>query len=288
MEIKSISTGAVNEVWDELLYDLLGQKPNVSPRGMAVREYQNVHILMHSPRSNILIHPMRRPSYRFMLAEFLWIWFGHNDVKTISRYNSHISQFSDNGIDFNGSYGVPVTQQWRRVLSLLLKDPDTRQAVIQIYKTPAGPTKDVPCTLSLQFLIRDNSLQLIVNMRSSDVWLGLPYDIFNFTMLQNVMAAQLRLRIGEFALNLGSSHLYERNVSAANKVIEAGPSTSLRSPAFRERPPLWLDSVLQNKITKAFNASLLNMSSPWYHYSNVLRATTNAYALTYLKDAANA
>ena len=50
--------------------------------------------------------------------------------------------------------------------------------------------KDIPCTVSLQFLIRENKLHLFVNMRSNDVFLGLPHDIFCFTMIQEIIANQ--------------------------------------------------------------------------------------------------
>jgi hypothetical protein len=80
----------------------------------------------------------------------------------------------------------------------LLKDHDSRRALVlinrandQIYAVDHG-SKDVPCTLSLQFFVRDNKLHLHAHMRSNDVFWGLTYDLFSFTMLQEVMMLELR------------------------------------------------------------------------------------------------
>jgi hypothetical protein len=80
-------------------------------------------------------------------------------------------------------------------------------------------TKDVPCTLSMQYTIRNGALEAGVCMRSSDAWLGLPYDLFNFCMLQRAVAGELKVRPGSLTLFIGSSHLYERNLEAAARII---------------------------------------------------------------------
>ena len=68
----------------------------------------------------------------------------------------------------------------------------------------------------MQFLIRQDTIHAVVNMRSSDLWLGLPYDVFNFTMLAVVVAKELQVPyLGEIVYNVGSSHIYEDNAKDA-------------------------------------------------------------------------
>jgi thymidylate synthase len=62
-------------------------------------------------------------------------------------------------------------------------------------------------------------------MRSSDIWLGVPYDVFNFTMLTGYLMLLLRekgldnLELGYLYLNAGSRHLYENNFESAIDVL---------------------------------------------------------------------
>jgi thymidylate synthase len=263
-------------LWQDLVRELF-EAPESSPRGMKVREMTNVNIVIEHARHNVLVHPVRRLSYKFMVAEWLWIWFGREDVATIEQYNPHIAQFSDNGVDFNGSYGPPIERQWPYVRKLLEDDPDSRQAIISIYRQPQGPTKDVPCTISLQFLIRSGELHTIATMRSSDVWLGLPYDTFNFSMFGNILAAQLGVSQGSLSFNLGSSHLYERDFEKAEAIC--GDVDTIQSPILNGAPPPWLEHVLVTRKSLGMNDWL------WGRYARVLIAKTNKDALAVLDKA---
>lgn len=278
----NISFNNFSDIWLALLQRLHDSPTSVAPREQQTREIVNVHLTLTDAIENVLIHPQRNLSYRFMVAEWLWIWFGRNDVASISQYNRHIAAFSDNGIDFNGSYGVPIKEQWPRVIETLQRDPSSRQAIIQIYRPPTGPTKDVPCTIALQFLIRNRELHVIATMRSSDVWLGLPYDVFNFSMLGNIMAAQLASRLGSLSLNLGSSHLYERNVEVARNVLNHWvDGYTRRSPRLKSAPPVWLEGILERPPSMS-DMTIVTPEAPdpmWVQYATALCAFSSAEAL---------
>jgi thymidylate synthase len=121
---------------------------------------------------------------------------------------------------------VKGISQWEATQKLLAKDKDTRQAIMNIH-LPADRhdgNKDVPCTLTLHFFIREDQLHLIVNMRSNDVILGFTNDVFQFTMLQEAMAVSLRevypkLDVGMYFHNAGSMHIYDRHFEMAGKII---------------------------------------------------------------------
>jgi len=266
-----IQTVTFGEAWSHLLESLYNEGTVLAPRGIYSRELTDVTLRFIDPYENILVNGIRRPSYRFMVAEWLWIWFGREDVASISKYNPHISQFSNDGVSFDGAYGPMVRKQWLRVLHLLRKDSSTRQAVIQIYRPQSLESRDVPCTLSLQFLLRYGKLHTIANMRSSDIWLGLPYDAFNFTMLANILAAQLGVELGPLTFHLGSSHLYEVNGEHARQVINDKVET-IRSPQLPSVPPAGLEEVLTTRESKTFDR-------PWSMYNAVLVSPTNADAL---------
>lgn len=182
----------------------------------------------------------RKMGYRFMCAEALWILEGRNDL-SIAHYVQAIKNFSDDGHRFQGAYGPKVTEQLRYVCDVIAADWDTRQAIISIWREQPRPSKDIPCTLTLQFIVRNNSnnypmIHCIANMRSSDLWLGWVYDVFNFTMITAWVATRIRemtgtiLAMGNLYLNAGSQHIYDINIPAASECLNRGESTGHYDP----------------------------------------------------------
>lgn len=222
----------MNAVWLDQLGDIMSGGDTVSPRGMETRErgHSTVCVDMRQP---VLTVPERKLNYQFMAAEAYWILTGDKTVEGIAPWNKHISQFSDNGTDFAGAYGPRIYTQLDYVIGKLREDPDTRQAGLTIWQPNPQPSKDIPCTVAIWFQIRGEGrirdLNVSVFMRSSDVWLGLPYDVFNFSMLGYLVASQLNATSKDsmivlpnfLSLTAASSHLYAKNFEAAADVLRA-------------------------------------------------------------------
>lgn len=207
-----MSARSANEVWLDLLSRVYSSQTSSSPRGLLTKELLGSQTTIDMTRP-IVTYLRRKLGYRFAVAEASWIIDGRNDVASISPYSKDISKFSDDGRYFSGAYGVKVVDQLRYVCDSLVADSDTRQAVINIWRENPRPSKDIPCTLSLQFLIRSGRLNCVATMRSSDVWLGIVYDWINFSMLSTYILLMLRERtpgtlLGNLILTAGSQHLY--------------------------------------------------------------------------------
>ena len=112
--------------------------------------------------------------------------------------------------------------QWQALINTLKRDLDSRQAVLSIHEPRdiAACSKDIPCTCVIQFLVRDNKLNCIVYMRSNDLYLGLPYDVFSFTMLQELLAKQLNVGLGSYRHCVGSLHVYKRHYEKIKRCSE--------------------------------------------------------------------
>lgn len=226
-----------NLAYINLLRHLLLQNPTVSPRGMQIREllaFQSI-VDMANPMVTLA---KRKVSEKFRYGEASWILSGDNRVSSIGPYNGIIAGFSDDGERFFGAYGPKVVDQISYVCQKIVQDQDTRQAVINIWRENPGLTKDVPCTLSLQFLVRGGLVNCVATMRSSDAWLGWVYDVFNFSMVswlvclhvRSMTKGAVRLLPGTLILTAGSQHLYERNVEDAKGVLEDGTLVNLKVP----------------------------------------------------------
>ena len=212
-------------VWYEILEQLVRDGEPSHPRGMAIKELMHYSATIDL-RYPVIVSPTRDLSYKFMAAEAAWILSGDDQVATIAPYNKRIANYSDDGVKFFGAYGPSFIGQISYVVEALVKDPDTRQAVMTIWRPNPPATKDVPCTVAVQFYIRKGKLHCIDTMRSSDVWLGWVYDVFNFAMMTYWVRKRLKaaynidVELGTLTIQAGSQHLYEENQEKALQVLQ--------------------------------------------------------------------
>ena len=223
---KTLTATDVTAAWDAwytLLYaDYKETKKTEKSRDGAVASEvigAVTHIL--DPTRNIVQSKIRKMPIRYAMGEFLWYLSGNNSLKEIQKYAPKSwNRMSDDGLTVNSNYGHKIFRfygfdQWEYVKELLVKDPNTRQAIIHIKEprdTIENPTKDLPCTISLQFLQREGKLNLITYMRSNDIWMGFPYDVFNFCNFLVLMSMEIELEVGTYTHIAGSLHLYERDI----------------------------------------------------------------------------
>jgi len=226
--------------WLSTLDNLLSAAP-IEVRGNKTFEMIG-HSLQFTMESALLGATDRDIDLNFAFREAWWILSGRNDLRSLIKHAPSYGQYSDDGIRLSGAYGPKISDQLTYVLETLAKDPASRQAVINIWRERPGFSKDIPCTLSVQFLIRDGYIHTIVTMRSSDIWLGLPYDVFTFTMLTIQVALELfqavgkKYELGYMFHNAGSRHLYNKNLVRAVKLLAnmrlSTPPTIQMGPMF--------------------------------------------------------
>ena len=171
----------------------------------------------------------RQMSASYACGELAWYLSGDSRTAAIEHYAPSYKQFTFTNSDLEryapGAYG-PTIRFVDDIVWELTKYPDSRRAVVSMWETSRDTPSDLtnpdkPCTLSLQFLIRDGALHLIVSMRSNDAWLGMPYDMFCFMAIQRLAADLLDVRSGTYVHNVGSLHLYEKDFEKAEQRVAA-------------------------------------------------------------------
>jgi thymidylate synthase len=184
------------------------------------REVLNACFELTNPRSRFIYHPERKFNVAFNIAEMFSHISGINSVEYFKFWNSNYSQFSDNGINFHGNYGERLKNYLPLLIDKLKNDKGTRQAVLNIYNSNdmCFETKDTPCTLVLDFKIRNNKLNLTVVMRSNDLIWGLMYDLPAFTMIQEIIANSVNVGLGSYTHFATSLHVYERHWGLLDKM----------------------------------------------------------------------
>ena len=220
----------INLQYKRKLWDVYNRPDFIcKPRGLKITEKLNDSwiIDMDDP---IITTPERKLSYSFMFGEAAWMLEGKNDVESVSKYVDGVKRFSDDGITFFGAYGPKIITQTFYVIDTLLKDNDSRQAVLNIWRENPRSSKDIPCTLSLQFILRKASdelwLHTVATMRSNDAWLGTPYDTFNFSAISFYTVCWLnyfglKCKLGSLNIQAGSRHIYETDFKKLETVLES-------------------------------------------------------------------
>lgn len=200
--------------------DLLGQK-----------------VVLKDPRARISATATRGMLIS-ALAEFCWYMSGSADLDFIRFYLKDYPPKDATGslkeaygprLIGTGEFGYDI-DQISRVIEKLRKKPDTRRAAITILESSdlEPSQKEAPCTVGLQFIRRRERLHLVAMMRSNDAYLGFPHDVFCFTMIQELVARSLGIKVGDYHHFATSLHLYENDQDSVAAYLGEG----FQSPVF--------------------------------------------------------
>lgn len=182
------------------------------------------HSVLTDTRYPLVLSETRAMSLRYLVAELRWYIKGEDTWESFeTNAGKNIwKSLSDDGVHINSNYRHKVQyaygfNQLDYCIKLLKEDQFTRQAVIHIEppSNPETPSKDTCCTVMLQFAYNylSDGLDVIVYMRSSDIWKGIVYDLPFFTLLQHICAAKAGLDRGDLHFIAGNVHLYTNDVT---------------------------------------------------------------------------
>ena len=158
----------------------------------------------------------------FAIAEVVWIVTGRKDLAFLQAWNRRLPKYVGSGPSLHGAYGFRLRRhfgvdQLVRVYEVLKCNPDSRQAVLQIWDPridlphPDGSPEDmdIPCNVFSILKLRQGKLEWLQIMRSNDLFLGTPHNFVQFTSLQEIVAGWLGVDCGPYHQVCDSLHLYE-------------------------------------------------------------------------------
>lgn len=218
-----------------------------APRGKKIREIVSMTSVLKNPLDCLITIKERKLNYQFAIIEkFEYLWGKHDPERLIS-YNSNLKSYAGQYKYFDGNYAQRFNFWIEHIYNILKSDNDSRQAVISIYDTTARhQSADIPCTLSLQFFIRENKLHLITTMRSNDLLWGFPYDVNAFCFIQEVMAYWLGISVGIYTHQVGSAHIYlepAKNYEQLLSCVDSKETIKIENPKWNlsyEETKEWL------------------------------------------------
>ena len=162
-------------------------------------------------------------NYDYVMREIQWYESQSLNVNDIPGGAPAIwNQVSDPDGWINSNYGWCIFspdngEQYHNALEELKRNPDSRRATM-IYTRPSmwsdynkNGMSDFMCTNAVQYLIRNNKLHSVVQMRSNDVVYGYKNDYAWQQTVLGKLSTDLGIEIGDIHWNVGSLHVYERH-----------------------------------------------------------------------------
>lgn len=226
MDSNNIFKGqSANEVWLKAYRQLndISDTPQESRIGLN-HEILHAFISIKDPRQRWVT--ARKPAYNiaFAIAEIVWIMNGRKDSKFLNFWNSKLPEYAGKGPEYHGAYGHRLREnygfdQLEKAYYALKNNPKSRQVVLQIWdpnrdfpdEEGGAVSSDIPCNIVSLLKVREGKLEWQQIMRSNDIILGLPYNLIQFTTLQEIMAGWLELEVGTYNHLSDSLHLYLEN-----------------------------------------------------------------------------
>jgi thymidylate synthase len=178
----------------------------------------------------------KKMPFKIMANELLWFVSGSSNIKVLQDNKIHYwDDFADKDLNLGPVYGV----QWRH-----WKDPNTggeidqlAWAIEQIKTNPNSKAIIVsawnpadleemrlpPCHTMFQFDVTKGKLRMQLYQRSSDVFLGLPFNIAQYALLLQMVAKITNLEARELVVSIGNAHLYKNQIDQAKEQLVRKP-----------------------------------------------------------------
>ncbi len=251
--ITSINAVSANDAYYQIIA-MFRRKEITEVKGRqqgAIHELEKVAIELKNPRKCLVSFPFRNISRKYCAGEFALFMGEETNVEAYEFYSKKWRELDVDGT-VSSAYGERIFSDKRDptgvsrfdyALQQLIENKESKNAVVMMRDwTDNRPThqKDRCCTLSISFMIRENKLNMIVHMRSSDLWFGLPYDLFWYSAVMQRMLWLFNNKVGA-SVELGtythfcnSLHVYEAQWS---RVINADLPT---------REGSWVEPMVTN------------------------------------------
>lgn len=175
---------------------------------------------------------LRKLRPRTAAAEIAWFMKGTQDVTWLEERDCRIwSAFAKNG-QVENAYGYRWRKHFGRdqigdAVKTLQKNPTCRQVYIGAWDPGADglgqKATNFPCPVGFSISITDMKLHCTMMLRSSDVFVGLPYDVMGQAMLMAILANWIdprgRITLGTLSVVLAHAHLYDKHWEMAKQCI---------------------------------------------------------------------
>ncbi|MNN25713.1 Thymidylate synthase [compost metagenome] len=186
--------------------------------------------------------------FKSIVNELIWFLGGDTNVRWLNENGVKIwNEWATEEGDLGPVYGKQWTawptkdggtiNQIDYVVNALKTNPNSRRILFHGWNVEYLPDEKVspqenarqgkmalpPCHLLYQFYVVDNKLSAHLFIRSSDSFLGLPYNTASLACLTHMLAQQCDLDVGEIVISLSDVHIYSNHMEQVKTQIARAP-----------------------------------------------------------------
>jgi thymidylate synthase len=170
-----------------------------------------------------------------IIHELLWFISGDTNIRYLNENGVRIwNEWADK----DGNLGPVYGYQWRswttsggrkidqlqNVVNSIKQSPDSRRHIVSVWNVGEIDKMALPpCHLMFQFYVAQGKLSCQLYQRSCDIFIGVPFNIASYALL-NLMVAQVTgLEPGEFIHTLGDAHIYLNHIEQVRLQLTREP-----------------------------------------------------------------
>ena len=198
-----------------------------SRNGIVCEAHTPVTTVYKKPWERVCLIKERDANPFFHFIEGLWMLDGRSDLEPLTYFVKSMADFSDDGKTLWGAYGWRWKSYFHKdqlaiLIDMLKQNPYERRAVLQMWDPKDDlaracnkkiERKDVPCNTNIYFKIRDGKLCMTVCNRSNDMlWGAYGANVVHMSMLQEYMAHNIGVPMGDYTQISDSFHIYQNDV----------------------------------------------------------------------------
>lgn len=188
----------------------------------------------------------KKMPFKILLHELFWFISGSSDVDYLHEHNIHYWDgfLHEGSNDLGRVYGVQW-RHWKRpdgsefdqlnwAINEIKNNPHSKAILVSAWNAGElgdkrwnpndyGDMRLPPCHTMFQFDVTKGKLRMQLYQRSSDVFLGLPFNIAQYAMLLKMVAHLTGLEARELIISIGNAHLYYNQVEPAKEQLQRKP-----------------------------------------------------------------
>ena len=164
------------------------------------------------------------------IAEALWMLRGERTIKFLKENGVNIwDAWADKYGNLGPVYGYQLRSfdgQWidqiKDTERLIKEEPNSRRILLSMWNPNQLSLMALPpCPFAFQFVIVDKMISIQVYIRSSDLFVGLPYDISVYATILQIFATKFNLVPYQMAISIADAHIYNNHIKLVREYLNS-------------------------------------------------------------------
>lgn len=214
----NITKETSTEAWKSALKKIIEEGREVVDREIRTsKELENMMITITDPEKEIM------GPISIMKSLHKWVYPEPEELEDVvfQKESSSVYYYTYGARIFR--YADQKNQLDEYIIPLLKKDPESRRAILVIYNPLSDSKPDIkesPGLISIFFKVVDGKLNVTSLVRSNDMFIGWPANVYQVYCIQKYVAKILGLGLGSLTTISHSAHIFKEYFDDIRSVIE--------------------------------------------------------------------